>query len=156
MQGTLYSPFIHSLCWMLNCSRGCPHISVNLMFICFLNKKFCGSKMILETWKYCFCYFLMCIVQIRYSSVIRPRKKEEKKRETLFYGQTDLPSWVGRSGLFFFFNIFVLVAKTTPLKTQNFPKNSDVLFCLFVFFEILKKYSQLFSKIFSQIFFNFG
>ena len=78
------------------------------------------------------------------AGVLRPRKKE-----TLFYGRTDLPSRVGRSGHFFIF-FFCLVAKMTPLKNWNFLK-------IWSFLEkkIWKKDFQLFSKIVSQIFFDF-
>ena len=48
---------------------------------------------------------------------------------------------------FFFF----LVAKMAPIKTQIIFKKSDVFLK-----KILEKYSQLLSKNFSQIFFDFG
>ena len=68
---------------------------------------------------------------------LRPRKKE-----TLFYGRTDLPSRVGRSGLFFqiiFF--FFLVVKMSPLKTQKSLKK------MWQFFD---KYFGKFSVIFTN------
>ena len=75
----------------------------------------------------------------------KPESKatKKKKKNTLVYGRTDLPSRVGRSGLFF---SKFLVAKIA-LKTQNFQKKSD-FFCR-NFWENIQIYFQ-------PKFWNFG
>ena len=72
------------------------------------------------------------------NDALRPGKK---RNPTLFYGQTDLPSRVGRSGDFFFFFSHLWFKKTTP-KHQNFEKTD--IFC-----------SKNFGKIFRLIFKKF-
>ena len=68
-------------------------------------------------------------------------------------------SWVGSVGqdIFFFFQYFFLSGgkNDSPKKTKISKKN---LTCFFFFFlrKILETYSQLFSKVFSQIFFDSG
>ena len=70
-------------------------------------------------------------------SCIRRRKKE-----TLFYGRTDLSSWVGRSGVFFlfFFLFFFLEAKITLKFHQNLKKLKKSKKILQTYF--LKMFSQ--------------
>ena len=64
--------------------------------------------------------------------------QKKKRKETLFYGQTDLPSRVGQSGLYSF---FFLVTKMTK-KNQKSPKKSDD-FCRKT---IEKTFSVIFKK----------
>ena len=77
---------------------------------------------------------------------IHKATKKKKKKETFFYGWTDLPSRIGRSGQFFFF----LVSKMTPLENNKISQKADVFWR-----KILVKEFQLFRKTFSQIFFVF-
>ena len=78
--------------------------------------------------------------------VLRPRKKKP------FYGRTDLPSRFGRSGLLTKNICYLSGGKSdSPKNKKKISKKSDVFWK-----EILEKYSQLLSKIFSQIFLDFG
>ena len=92
-----------------------------------------------------FWLYSLCLINIEYIC----RLGHKKKKETLFYGLTDLPIRVGRSGDFFFFNFFFFYLwfqKVTPT-TQKFRENFDI-FCR----KILGKYLDLFSSNFSQNF----
>ena len=67
----------------------------------------------------------------------RPRKKE-----TRFYGRTDLPSRVGRSGHFFLNILFSFWKQKWPSKTTESPKKS-IVFCRK---NVLKICSDIFKK----------
>ena len=92
----------------------------------------------LDTFFFVFVFLFACV-----KSVLGPLKK----KKNLFYGQTDMPIRVGRSGvcfvLFLFFFPF-LVAKMT-LKTQKFQKKLT-FFCR----KVLGEYFDFFSKIFGR------
>ena len=70
-------------------------------------------------------------------------KKKRKEKKNLFYGRMDLPSRVGRLGIFFFFSIFG--SKNYPKKHVKFFWKSDI-FCK----NILGKTSDLFQLKFSD------
>ena len=86
----------------------------------------------------------MNIEQSNLKMSLRP----ERKKKPLFYGQRALPSRIGwweRS----FFNIFSFWCNNDP------PKKIFKKFCSFTE-KNFRKYFQLFSKTFSQIFLDFG
>ena len=90
-----------------------------------------------------------CIVHVKW--VFRPRKK----KETLFYGRTDLPSKVGRLHDFFFFNLifFYLLFQKKPPKHENFKKTLIFLQKNFgkIFRLTFKKFQPKFSDLGQQM-----
>ena len=95
------------------------------------------------------CLFLLLHFTIRPQKKKKKKKEEEEEEKKPWFtgGWTFQVGSVGWDNFFIYF--FLFGGKNDSPKHQNLPK-------IWFYRKILEKYFQLFSKLFSQIFFAFG